>query len=279
MTRPAIIEAPAASLQPSRPVFARATGRAFRAAQQDGITTIDLFDEIGIWGTSLKDFKEQLPASGDVLLRINSPGGDVFDGLGVFNLLVGHDGKVDVEIVGLAASIASIIAMAGDSVAIADNAFFMVHRAWTWAIGNEAELADTAGLLRQIDGSLAATYAAKTGQSLQAVNALMRDETWLTASEAVDLGFADRTIEGRQAKAAFDLSVYANAPKEISAEINRDEMNIRDLEALLREAGFSRSKARAIASRGITGITDDQRDAAEIAELVACFEAAASTIH
>src|SRR5690606_33646296 len=110
------------------PFFARSRGTVFdvRAAadKKAPVTEIDLYDEIGFWGVNAKEFRARLKDAGDVVLRINSPGGDVFDGLAIYNDLLQHPGNVRVEITGLAASIASIIAMAGDEVVIAPNAFF-----------------------------------------------------------------------------------------------------------------------------------------------------------
>jgi ATP-dependent Clp protease, protease subunit len=127
-----------------RPYFAKARGQTFAATYADGSTIIDLFDEIGAYGVSAKDFRAQLNnVTGNIILRINSAGGDVFDGLAIFNSLIGHDGHVRIEVTGVAASAASIIAMAGDEIAIAENAFIMVHNAW----GVKKTLLSSLGLL------------------------------------------------------------------------------------------------------------------------------------
>ncbi len=275
MSRPEPIQAPTASLQPSKPIFARATGREFKA----DATSIDIFDEIGFWGVSASEVRQSLmKASGDVTVRINSPGGDVFEGIGILNLLVQHEGHVRVEVIGLAASAASLIAMAGDEIVIADNAYMMVHRAWSVMAGNEADFADTSALLRSIDGSLAKTYASRTGRNERAIKQMMDDETWMTADEAVDAGFADSTMESKRAKAAFDLSVFAKVPEALRGEIDNHTYTIRDVESALREAGFSRSQARALAMHGHRGETEHLRDAADLADLAAHINAAAQSI-
>ncbi|MGQ3296019.1 MAG: head maturation protease, ClpP-related, partial [Shinella sp.] len=161
--------------------FARAVGTKFDAKVEDGGTVIDLYDEIGYWGTDARSFRSRLKdAKGDITLRINSPGGDVFDGIAIYNDLLAYDGKVRVEVVGLAASIASIIAMAGDEIVIADNAMFMVHNAWTIAVGNRHDFGDTAATLAKIDDALARTYAARTTSGIRAIKQMMDDETWMT---------------------------------------------------------------------------------------------------
>ena len=252
---------------PKQPFFARATGRRFQARQHAGATVIDLYDEIGAWGVSAREFQARLrDAEGDVTLRINSPGGDVFDGLAIFNAAVAHPGKVRVEIVGVAASIASIIAMAGDEIAIAENAFIMVHRAWGVTVGNEADHAEAVGLLQAVDRSMAGTYAARTGQNATAVRSMMNAETWMSAEAAIEAGFATETLAPADIRARFDLSVFSRAPAALAAP-EPGELTIRDVEAALRAAGASRSQARALAARGHQGVSEEQRDAAELADL------------
>lgn len=167
-----------------------------------------------------KAFREVLNDIGTprIRLNINSPGGDVFDGIAIFSDLLDHDATVDVRVTGLAASIASIIAMAGDTVTIADHAFFMIHNAWSVAVGDKRAMTDRAKVLAKIDGELAATYASATGQDVDDLTEMMNAETWLTAAEAVDLGFADEVIsddedEEETANASFDLSIFKNAPR------------------------------------------------------------------
>lgn len=230
--------------------FARSIGTQFTAKVESGGTTIDLYDEIGYWGVTAKGFRAQLKeAKGDIKLRINSPGGDVFDGIAIYNDLLAYDGgKINVEITGVAASIASIIAMAGDTVTIADNAFYMVHNAWTIGVGNRHDLADVVAVLTKIDDALARTYAARTTTGIRAIKQMMDDETWLNAKEAVAAGFATSIGSTAEPKARFDLSVFAEAPKALvwAAEQDGEQPTKRDTErALMQDAGWSRSKARA----------------------------------
>jgi len=151
-----------------------------------------------------------------ITLYINSPGGWVDDGTAIYNLLRRETRPVDIIVDGLAASIASVIAMAGDTVTIADGAFLMIHRAWALVLGNANDLDDAARLLRKFDDAIVDIYARRTGQDAKAINKWMDAETWFTAQEAVDAGFADRVGTTAQGDAeAFDLSLYTNVPADL----------------------------------------------------------------
>lgn len=190
-------------------------------ARDNDTTEINLYDEIGGWfGINAKQFREMLDGitTPNIILNINSPGGDVFDGIAIYNDLLAHKSYVVVRVTGLAASAASIIAMAGDKVEIAENAFFMIHNAWSVAVGDARVMSARANLLKKIDAGLAETYAARTGGDVDDIKEQMDEETWLTASEAIEQGFADSTFntddsEEAEAKAAFDLSPFKNVPK------------------------------------------------------------------
>lgn len=235
-----------------RQYFARSTGVRFDLrAEADKPAEIDLYDEIGFWGVTAKDFRAKLKEveNRDITLKINSPGGDVFDGIAMFNDLIAHNGRIRVEITGLAASAASIVAMAGDEIVMGENAFMMIHNAWSIVIGNRHDLRDFAGTLDKIDGALAKTYATRTGLGIRTVSQMMDDETWLTAAEAKEKGFADSVGAKAEAKAAFDLSVYAKAPKALFSppESIFEAQTIRDADRMLmQDAGWSRSQCRAL---------------------------------
>jgi ATP-dependent Clp protease protease subunit len=165
-----------------------------------------------------KQFRQTLDGvkSSKIVLNINSPGGDVFDGIAIYNDLLAHKASVVVRVTGLAASAASIIAMAGDEVHIAENAFFMIHNAWSVAVGDSRAMTKRANLLKKIDAELVETYAARTGGDTDEIRTQMDDETWLNADEAVEQGFADSTFaadEKADAKASFDLAPFRNVPK------------------------------------------------------------------
>jgi ATP-dependent protease ClpP protease subunit len=225
-----------------------------------------LYDEIGFWGTEARTFVRDLAALdvSTINLHINSPGGNVFDGLAIANALRAHSARVITHVDALAASIASVIALAGDEVRMADNAFLMIHDPMTALYGNAAEMRDTATLLDKIGGSLVNEYVKKTGLTVDEVKQYMADETWFDATEAVDLGFADTIIETSAVTAAFDLSVYAHAPAALLSASTpaapRPPQTIREFETQLREKlGLSHAAARAIAVGGFSP-TSEPRD-------------------
>lgn len=271
--------------------FARAAGTQFRAlAPSDGRTEIDLFDEIGFWGVTAKDFREKIKAaSGDIVLKINSPGGDVFDGIAIYNELIGYAGRVRVEIVGMAASAASIVAMAGDEIAMADNAFMMIHNAWVLAIGNRHDLSDAASVLAKIDGALAKTYATRTGLGVRTIGKMMDDETWMTGAEAKESGFATELLQPADkdaVSAKFDLSVYANAPQALQwsdAALVRPETEEDIEKVLMRDAGHTRSQARALireirAGKTSTNTAMPGAGAVELGELALALQGVTAAI-
>ncbi len=264
------------------PFFARAMGTAFEARAKDGVEEIDLYDEIGFFGVTAAEFRARLRgvSASTIRLNINSPGGEVFDGIAMFNDLVRHPAKVEVNVTGVAASAASIVTMAGDQINIADNAFLMIHNAWTIEIGDRHDMANIAEMLGQIDNALAGTYAARTGIKRAEIADMMDAETWLSAKAAVDQGFADdRLASDNEPQAAFDLSVYANVPRAVprveeTAEGPDEPQTLRDAERMLmRDAGLTRSRAQALL-RAVKGVPEAKRDAGEqelreIADLLA----------
>lgn len=191
----------------------------FRIVAKDTAATIWLYDEIGYWGITAKTFAEELKAIGDVeaiTVQINSPGGDVFDGLAIYNSLVKHRASVNVEIDGYAASIASIIAMAGDSISIADNAMLMIHNPWTFAMGEANDLRKTADTLDQVRTQLINTYAKRTGLDDETIGEMMDAETWIESGPAVEQGFADAVMESqRLAASSMKREFHRKPPQNI----------------------------------------------------------------
>lgn len=187
----------------------------------DKSADVYIYDEIGsgfFGGVSAKQFVEDLKGIGKVdtiNVFINSPGGDVFDGVTIYNALKRNSAEIAVHIDGLAASIASIIAMAGDSITIADNGMMMIHQPWTFAMGNAAEMRKQADVLDQVAGTLISTYVSRTGADEAKVKALMDAETWFNADDAVKEGFADKKSDPVKMAAHFDLSRFKNAPKKL----------------------------------------------------------------
>jgi ATP-dependent Clp protease protease subunit len=171
----------------------------------------DMYDD----GITARDLKQQLDALGDVAtirVRINSPGGSAFDGVAIYNLLVAHAALVTVTIDGAAISAASLVAMAGDEIEIGHNALLMIHRAATVQFGTAEDMRSTADLLDKLDGTIVATYAARTGLEVDEVAELLKAETWFNADEAVEQGFADRVVEAKQVAAHIDLERLTDPP-------------------------------------------------------------------
>jgi ATP-dependent Clp protease, protease subunit len=224
----------------------------FRARGTTG--EIWLYDQIGasFWGDgiSAKAFQKELTALGKVStinLRINSPGGDVFDGLAIYNQLKSHPARVVVDVDGLAASIASIIAMAGDEIRMAGNAMMMIHNPHGMAVGDSTEMLRTAALLDQVKGNLTGTYAARTGNQRAQLETWMNDETWLTAEAAVQYGFADAVTQEQRVAASFEmLAHFRNVPDALRRRPENDAARpIRDIAAVRIAQQAERLRARA----------------------------------
>jgi ATP-dependent protease ClpP protease subunit len=174
-----------------------------------------IYDEIGAYGVSAKGFLAELGALPDgtpLALRINSPGGSVFDAVAIYNAIKRHTGTVTVWIDGIAASAASYIAMAGDEVVMPENAFLMIHDPAGMVMGSATDMRAMAEALDKIKGSLLQGYAAKSGRLPEEIAPLMAAETWLDAKDALDLGFADRIAKPVRMAARFDVGRFRNAP-------------------------------------------------------------------
>lgn len=195
---------------------------------------IFLYDVIGadFWGEGVtaKQFAADLKAAGKVDLinvRINSPGGNVFDGLAIYNNLAQHPARVEVDVDGMALSIASIIAMAGDEIRIAANAMMMIHNPHGFAAGDAAELRRQADLMDQVKGNLINTYVARTKRDAVEISGWMDDETWFTAQDAVDNGFADSVTEELAVAASCDTARFRNIPPHLAARLRNERTSPR----------------------------------------------------
>lgn len=213
-----------------------------RAAATDAAEdrTISVYDVIGYdyWsgeGVTAKRIAGALRAMGPgpVTVNVNSPGGDMFEGLAIYNLLREHDGEVTVKVLGLAASAASVIAMAGDTVQIARAGFLMIHNAWVMAIGNRNDLIEVADTLKPFDVAMASIYAARTAQDAKAMGKLMDAETWIGGEAAIEGGFADELLPSDQ--------VEKGAGKANASAARR-------IEAGLRASGMPKSEAMRLIS-------------------------------
>ncbi|WP_368903954.1 head maturation protease, ClpP-related [Providencia sp. 2.29] len=219
-----------------------------RASSTDN--TISILDVIGedFWGEGVtaKRISAALRAIGnqDVVVNINSPGGDMFEGLAIYNLLRAHSGKVTVNILGIAASAASIIAMAGDEIQMGRGAFLMIHNCWAVGVGNRHDFAKLANDLTPFDKSMSDIYVARSGLPEETISQMMDNETYIGASDAIEKGFADSLL------AADAMDDGDESP----------QAAIRKLDALLAKTKTPRSERRKLISaltRSMPSATSD----------------------
>ena len=224
------------------------------AAGADTDTTISMFDVIGedSWtgvGVTANRISAALRSIGnqDVTVRINSPGGDMFEGIAIYNLLRGHPAQVTVEVLGWAASAASIIAMAGDDIRMGLGSFMMVHNAWGVVIGNRRDMREAATLFDQFDAAITDIYEARTGMKRSEIEQLMDAETFMTAAQAFEHGFADTVDDGVDDEVQARTGASENVRPEIRAK--------RRIDAALAQQGISRSERRKMFNQ-IAGMHD-----------------------
>ncbi|CDN52527.1 ATP-dependent Clp protease, proteolytic subunit ClpP [Neorhizobium galegae bv. officinalis bv. officinalis str. HAMBI 1141] len=221
-------------------VFAAAPGeniphRYSMQAKGNSEAEILLYGDIGdpwFGGVTAKQFADDLKALGKVdtiHLRINSYGGDVFQGLTIYRILIDHPAKIIAHVDGVAASIASVIAMAATEINISEAGFIMIHNAWGVAIGNEGDMLTMAALLKKTTTSLRDVYVARTSNTADKVKKWMDDETWFTSDEAVANGFADKVSDNMRIAARVDLSKhrFKRPPAALADTPNADLMRQR----------------------------------------------------
>lgn len=225
-----LCEPPASALSRWSPEIQAASG-------SEDSNTINVYSTIGDYGdgqgTTARLVGSILRrAGGDpVTLNINSPGGDFFEGLAIHSLLTQYEGDVHVKVVGLAASAASVIALAGDTINIAESGFLMIHNAWTLAMGNQHDMLDVAEMLSKFDTSMASLYASATGISEKRIHKMMDAETWISGKEAVDMGFASGLL------GSSDLAITEGEKTVASASVRR-------VDVAMAKAGIPRSERR-----------------------------------
>jgi ATP-dependent Clp protease protease subunit len=223
-------ETPAASLERWNPALVS-------AAAEDTATTINIYSTIGEYGDG-SGMTPKIVSSilrkadgGDVVVNINSPGGDFFDGLAIHTLLKEYKGDVQVNIIGMAASAASVVALAGTEINIAKAAFFMIHNAWSIAVGNRHDMMQVADMLQQFDDSMVSLYSEATGMDKRLVAKLMDAETWIVGADAVEQGFATALLGDENVKVEEALK-------------NDYSPSMRKIDVALAKAGMPRSERR-----------------------------------
>lgn len=194
-------------------------------AKEDQTADIYIYDEIGGWGISARRFTEDLISLGNlshINLHIHSPGGEVFDGIAIYNQLKNHSATITVFIDGLAASMASVIAMVGDTVIMPKNAMMMIHKPWGVSWGDANDMREYADLLDKLENVLIPAYVAKTGKTTEEITAMLEQETWLGGDECVEHGFADKVIEPVKAMASLTskrIEEFSSMPSAIKNQI------------------------------------------------------------
>ncbi|MDU1092639.1 MAG: Clp protease ClpP [Leclercia adecarboxylata] len=225
---------PFAREKPDLPAAAMERWNGGIRAARDGDNSISIFDVIGAdyWGDGVTASRiagalRSLNGA-DVTVNINSPGGDMFEGLAIYNLLREYDGKVTVKVLGLAASAASIIAMAGDDVQIGRGAFLMIHNCWVYAMGNRHDLAQIAADMEPFDNAMSDIYQARSGLDADTIGKMMDGETYIGGSDAVAKGFADSLLSA----------------DEIADDDDSPAAALRKIDALLAKTDTPRSERR-----------------------------------
>jgi ATP-dependent Clp protease protease subunit len=255
----------------------------FAIDSQPDAAEISIFDEIGGYGISVSEFKDAFDLvrhQGEIRLLLNSPGGSVTEGMALYNLLASVRAKLVVEVLGVAASIASVVALAGRELVMDEGSYYMIHNPWTITWGDAGQLRKDADVLDKMRGELVNIYASHSGLGAKEIGEMMDAETWLTADEAKGKGFASSVQRTTKAAAlSFDLGHigFQHAPRALVAPATaKDIKTIRDFERFLRDAGFSRTEAEAIASGGFKAFRGDPGEpAAGVQATVAALNAAA----
>jgi len=229
------------------------TGKGYEMLAAADTAEILIYEPVGFdpWtgtGVSAKAFAEdlnKLKGVKNITVRINSPGGQVFDGVAIYNSLVKHPATINVEVDGMALSIASVIAMAGDTISIAENALMMIHDPWTVVMGSAVDLRTEADMMDKAKAGIVATYQTRSALSESDIAAAMTAETWYTAQEAVDAGFATAVTgtSSRMAASAEKLKAfgYKHVPEVLAkypvTEIHIDEAKLAD--SLIKESSVN----------------------------------------
>jgi ATP-dependent protease ClpP protease subunit len=210
-------------------------------AVAEGDNIITMFEDIGEdwWsggGVTAKKVAAQLRTIGDrpVEVQINSPGGDMFEGIAIYNVLREHPKDITVKVMGMAASAGSIVAMAGDRVEIGVSSFIMIHNCWVLAMGNRHDMTAVAEWLAPFDQAMVDLYALRTTSNAVDIGKWMDAETWMSGSTAIDRGFADAILPADQIKR--DAETQAS---------DRQINELRAMELTMVRAGYSRTEARA----------------------------------
>ena len=189
-------------------------------------TDIHIYDEIGVHGVTAKSFLEDLKdlKGRDITVHINSTGGDVFQGQAIYTALKNYTGKVTVKIEGLAASMATVIALAADKIEMTANSLFMIHSPMSNVFGNKSQMRKQINALEKVESTMLNVYSKKTNLSEEKIALMLDTETWLSADEALEFGFVDEIIGRVSVVAKYDMSGFKNkTPDDILTTFNKGQ--------------------------------------------------------
>ena len=240
----------------------------------DGIADIYIFDEIGAYGLNAQSFIDEIkPFKNSALnIHINCVGGDVFDGMAIYNVIKKRTARTTVYIEGIAASMGSVIALAADTVVMAENSLFMIHNAWGGAMGEAKEMKKTAKLLDKISGEIADIYVKKTNLPYSKVEEMMDEETWLNADEAYELGFIDSISDAIKVAAKYDVSKFKNITNEEMS--NKLSVNLKSKKMTDELKAWFNGKVEDIIARVKSESSDNEAvESTEVSEITIADEA------
>lgn len=238
----------------NKSILSPGTLRTVKNAQSDE-AEVYIFGDIGGWwddSVNAKAFVQELAQldAKKLVVKLNSVGGSVFDGISIYNALVSHPASVEINITGIAASIASVIAMSGDHIVITEGSNVMIHKPWSIAMGDSSDMRKEADLLDKLETGIIDIYQARTGADRDKISKWMKAETWFLGQEAVDAGFCDECTPAKKKEKnpkSNLLNFYRNTPSDLAQ--HQESVAIRDFEALLRDGeGFSNAVAKRIAA-------------------------------
>ena len=251
-------------------------------AESSKVVDVYIFDEVGTFGVNAQSFIEEIKAhKGQPMnLHLNCVGGDVFEGMAIYNVIKKRKAKTTVYIEGIAASMGSVIALAADKVIMAENSLFMIHNAFGGAMGEAKEMRKTAAVLDKISNEIADIYTKKTNLPFGKIKEMMDEETWLNADEAFELGFVDSISDAINVAAKYDISKFKNiTDKEIQHKLN---INLKSKTMTDELKNWFNSKVEDIIARVKSDDTIDNKveevkvtiaDEMEVSEKLTSFEA------
>ena len=251
-------------------------------AESSKVVDVYIFDEVGTFGINAQSFIEEIKAhKGQPMnLHLNCVGGDVFEGMAIYNVIKKRKAKTTVYIEGIAASMGSVIALAADKVIMAENSLFMIHNAFGGAMGEAKEMRKTAAVLDKISNEIADIYTKKTNLPFGKIKEMMDEETWLNADEAFELGFVDSISDAINVAAKYDISKFKNiTDKEIQHKLN---INLKSKTMTDELKNWFNSKVEDIIARVKSDDTIDNKveevkvtiaDEMEVSEKLTSFEA------